>query len=115
MTERTTNREALADEAQAGYDAVEAQREATAGHTKGPWLVKPCVAEPFAAWPVGVELGGGFVSLALVYSEQDAHLMAQAPDLRADVERLEGERDEARRERDRAIRNAAIAALEATQ
>ncbi len=33
MTERTTDREALADEAQAGVDAVEAQREAEAARS----------------------------------------------------------------------------------
>ncbi len=63
MTERTTDREALADEAQSGYDAVEAQREATRS-----------VAQR------ALQAQGDIASM---YDEEIA-------DLRADVTRLEG-------------------------
>ncbi len=89
MTERTTDREALADEAQA--DAVEAQREATAGH----WLSDPYVegeldravilAEKDQAKPMGHRDTG--------WSYDFLRLAAKNEGLRADVTRLEGERD----------------------
>ncbi len=68
MTERTTDREALADEAQAGYDALEAQREATAARS---------IAQR------ALQAQGDIASM---YDEE-------IRDLRADVTRLEGERD----------------------
>ena len=91
MTERTTDREALADAQQAGVDAVEAQREPRQSEAEemGPVSVPRTKARTFEQTKEDKQRA----AIALI-RENDT--------LRADVTRLEGERDVLRT----ALRNA---------
>ncbi len=79
MTERTTDREALAGAQQAGVDAFGAQREAGEAEL---WALR----RRWRMWESVPPFGREVLDEAFA-------LAAQVPDLRADVTRLEGKRE----------------------